>query len=69
VLHADDLALRPPSAQATPWLRAGFRARVENAGAAAAKIVYSVFAILPDEYRTRVTAAIRARISGTGARE
>ena len=70
VLEGDDLALRLPSAKIPPWLRAGFRGRLlENAGAAAARVVYGVFAIVPDEYRTRVTAAVRARLSKTGARD
>jgi hypothetical protein len=69
VLDGDDLVLRLPSAKIPRWLRTGVRGRLlEYAGAAIARTVYGIFAIVPDEYRTRVTAAVRARISETGAR-
>jgi hypothetical protein len=69
VLEADDVPLRLPREEVPPWLRAGIRGRLlENAGAAVASVAYAVLSLVPDEYRTRVTAAVRARLSGTGAR-
>src|SRR5262249_4576818 len=69
VLEGDDVPLRVQPEKIPPWLRAGFKGRLlENAGAATSAIAYGVFSFVPEEFRTRVTAAVRARLSGTGAR-
>jgi hypothetical protein len=58
-----------PPEQIPPWLRPGIRGRLlEHSGAAVARMAYGSLSIVPLEVRTRFTAAIRARLSGTGPR-
>jgi hypothetical protein len=69
VLTAEDVALRVSSAQIPRWLRAGPGGRVpEYAGATVARLAYGSVALVPSALRTRLTAAGRARLSGTGPR-
>jgi hypothetical protein len=69
VLVSQDVPLPLPPEQIPPWLRPGLAGRLlERAGAAVAQLAYGALAIVPSELRTRLTAAIRARLSGTGAR-
>jgi hypothetical protein len=69
VLVCEDAPLPLPPEQIPPWLRPGPRGRLlEHSGAAIARVAYGSVAIVPRGLRTRLTAAIRSRLSGTGAR-
>jgi hypothetical protein len=69
VLVGDDVTLRLRPEQLPAWLRPSVEGRVlELAGAAAARAAYGALAIVPSETRARLSAALRARLSGTHGR-
>ena len=69
VLVGEDAPLRLRPEQIPPWLQPGLRGRLlEHSGAAIARMAYGSLAIVPRGLRARITAASRARLSGTGAR-